>query len=131
MAEERPSVLLVEDQADVRNMLAILFEEWGYQATMVGTATEGLRQALERRFAIIILDNWLPDLEGIDLCKQIREFDQYTPIIFFSSSAMGNEDSAAIQAGANAFVLKGAGLAPLRETMAQQLASAKQRKSFH
>jgi CheY-like chemotaxis protein len=131
MAEETPSVLLVEDQADVRNMLAILFEEWGYQATMVGTATEGLRQALERRFDVIILDNWLPDLEGIDLCKQIREFDQYTPIIFFSSSAMGNEDSAAIQAGANAFVLKGEGLAPLREAMAQQLASAKQRKSFH
>jgi CheY-like chemotaxis protein len=131
MAEETPSVLLVEDQSDVRNMLAILFEEWGYQATMVGTATEGLRQALERRFDIIILDNWLPDLEGIDLCKQIREFDRYTPIIFFSSSAMGNEDSSAIQAGANAFVLKGEGLAPLRETMAQQLAAAKQRKSLH
>jgi CheY-like chemotaxis protein len=131
MAEETPSVLLVEDQSDVRNMLAILFEEWGYLATMVGTATEGLRQALERRFDIIILDNWLPDLEGIDLCKQIREFDRYTPIIFFSSSAMGNEDSSAIQAGANAFVLKGEGLAPLRETMAQQLAAAKQRKSLH
>jgi DNA-binding response OmpR family regulator len=130
MADETPSVLLVEDQSDVRNMLAILFEEWGYQATLVGTATEGLRQALERRFDLIILDNWLPDLEGIDLCKQIREFDQYTPIIFFSSSSMGNEDSATIQAGANAFVLKGAGLAPLRETMGQQLASAKQRKKF-
>jgi two-component system KDP operon response regulator KdpE len=130
VAEETPSVLLVEDQPDVRNMLAILFEEWNYQATMVGTATEGLRQTLERRFDIIILDNWLPDLEGIDLCKQIREFDQYTPIIFFSSSAMGNEDSTAIQAGANAFVLKGHGLAPLRESMAEQLNSAKQRKSF-
>lgn len=130
MAEKMPSVLLVEDQIDVRNMLAILFDEWGYKSTMVGTATEGLRQTLERRFDIIILDNWLPDLEGIDLCKQIREFDQYTPIVFFSSSAMGNEDSATIQAGANAFVLKGDGLAPLRETMAQQLTLAKQRKSF-
>jgi DNA-binding response OmpR family regulator len=130
MAEEIPSVLLVEDEQHLREMLAILFEEWGYQALMVGTATEGLRQAMERRFDIIILDNWLPDLEGIDLCKQIREFDQYTPIIFFTSSAMGNEDSSTIQAGANAFVLKGDGLGPLREAMAQQLASAKQRKQF-
>lgn len=130
MAEEIPSVLLVEDQQQMREMLAILFEEWGYQALMVGTATEGLRQAMGRRFDIIILDNWLPDLEGIDLCKQIREFDQRTPIIFFTSSAMGNEDSSTIQAGANAFVLKGDGLAPLREAMAQQLASAKQRKKF-
>ncbi len=130
MAEETPSVLLVEDQQDLRDMLAILFEEWGYQAKMVGTATEGLRQAMERRFDIIILDNWLPDLEGIDLCKQIREFDQYTPIIFFTSSAMGNEDSSTIQAGANAFVLKGGGLGPLREAMAQQLATAKQRKKL-
>jgi DNA-binding response OmpR family regulator len=130
MAEEIPSVLLVEDEQHLREMLAILFEEWGYQALMVGTATEGLRQAMERRFDIIILDNWLPDLEGIDLCKQIREFDQYTPIIFFTSSAMGNEDSSTIQAGANAFVLKGDGLGSLREAMAQHLASAKQRKQF-
>jgi DNA-binding response OmpR family regulator len=123
MAEERPSVLLVEDQQHLREMLAILFEEWGYRATMVGTATEGLRQTLERRFDIIVLDNWLPDLEGLDLCKQIREFDQRTPIIFYSASAMGNEDTTTIQAGANAFVLKSDGLAPLREAMAQQLAS--------
>ena len=128
MADETPSVLLVEDQQHLRDMLAILFEEWGYQATMVGTATEGLRQALERRFDMIILDNWLPDLEGLDLCKQIREFDQRTPIIFYSASAMGNEDMTSIQAGANVFVLKRDGLAPLREAMAQQLASVHERR---
>lgn len=128
MADETPSVLLVEDQQHLRDMLAILFEEWGYQATMVGTATEGLRQTLERRFDIIVLDNWLPDLEGLDLCKQIREFDQRTPIIFYSASAMGNEDSTTIQAGANAFVLKSDGLAPLREAMAEQLAAVAERK---
>ena len=130
MANESLSVLLVEDQKNLRDMLTILFEEWGYQSMMVGTATEGLRQAMERRFDIIILDNWLPDLEGIDLCKQIREFDQRTPIIFFSASAMGNEDSSTLQAGANAFVLKGGGLAPLRDAMSQQLAAARQRKKF-
>jgi CheY-like chemotaxis protein len=130
MAEETPSLLLVEDDRQLRDMLAILFEEWGYQFTLVGTATEGLRQVLQHRFDLIILDNWLPDLEGIDLCKQIREFDQYTPIIFFSSSAMGNEDSSTIQAGANAFVLKGEGLTPLREAMTRQLMLAKQRRPF-
>jgi DNA-binding response OmpR family regulator len=128
MADETPSVLLVDDQQHLRDMLAILFEEWGYDATMVGTATEGLRQALARRFDIIILDNWLPDLEGLDLCKQIREFDQRTPIIFYSASAMGNEDTTSIQAGANLFLLKSDGLAPLREAMAQQLASVKERR---
>ena len=128
MADETPSVLLVEDQQHLRDMLAILFEEWGYEATMAGTATEGLRQALERRFDIMILDNWLPDLEGLDLCKQIREFDRHTPIIFYSASAMGNEDTTSLQAGANVFVLKSQGLAPLREAMAQQLDLAARRR---
>ncbi|MBI3652307.1 MAG: response regulator [Acidobacteria bacterium] len=130
MADEKPSVLLVDDQQNLRDMLAILFDEWGYHTVMAGTATTGLRQAMERRFDLIILDNWLPDLEGIDLCKQIREFDRRTPIIFYSASAMGNEDTTTLQAGANLFVLKSAGLAPLRQAMAQQLDAAKQGKKF-
>jgi DNA-binding response OmpR family regulator len=76
---------------------------------------------MSRKFDIIILDNWLPDLEGIDLCRQIRGFDNQTPIIFFSGSDMGGEERAALEAGANAYLLKGAGLGNLRETMAQQL----------
>jgi DNA-binding response OmpR family regulator len=102
-------------------MLELLLDEWGYRATIVSTATEGLRHLLDRSFDMIILDNWLPDLDGIELCRQIREFNRQTPIIFFSAAAMGSEDRAAMAAGANAYIYKGSGLGLLREAMAEEL----------
>lgn len=124
MHSQLPSVLLVEDNEDTRKMLELLFEEWGYRATLVGTATEGLKQLLEHRFDLIILDNWLPDLEGIELCRQIRAADRQTPIVFYSSAGMGSEDRAALSVGANAFIAKSSGLAVFREAMAEALRKA-------
>ncbi len=121
MSAEPPSVLLVEDNQDTRKMLEHLFEEWGYRATMAGTAIEGLKRVFERRFDIIILDDWLPDLDGIELCRQMREVDDQTPIIFFSAAGMGSEDSRAFAAGANAYIHKGTGLGLLREAMTKVL----------
>jgi CheY-like chemotaxis protein len=121
MTSDLTTVLLVEDHEDTRKMLELLFEEWGYRATMVGTATEGLRNLLENRFDLIILDNWLPDLDGIELCRQIRAIDRQTPIIFYSAAGMGSEDREAMNSGANAFISKDRGLGALRQAMAGEL----------
>ncbi|HKY04936.1 MAG TPA: response regulator, partial [Blastocatellia bacterium] len=110
MTAELPALLLVDDDANIREMLELLVEEWGYRVTLTATATEGLKHLLEHRFDAIILDNWLPDLDGIELCRQIREFDKKTPIIFFSAAVMGSEDRAALLAGANRYISKGIGL---------------------
>jgi DNA-binding response OmpR family regulator len=121
MVTESPTVLLIEDHEDTRKMLALLFDEWGYQATLAPTATEGLKHLLEQRFDLLILDNWLPDLDGVELCRQVRAVDRQTPIIFYSAAGMGSEDRQALDCGANAFVSKGGNLGELREAMAAQL----------
>ena len=121
MASDLPTVLLVEDHEDTRKMLELLFEEWGYRATMVSTATEGLKNILSNRFDLVILDNWLPDLDGIELCRLIRATDRQTPIIFYSAAGMGSEDREALSSGANAFISKGSGLGFLRQAMADEL----------
>ncbi|MCI0486294.1 MAG: response regulator [Blastocatellia bacterium] len=121
MAAEPPSVLLIEAEEDTRKMLEPLLEEWGYRATLVATATEGLKNLLERRFDLIILDDWLPDLDGVELCRQIRDIDQQTPVIFFSAATMGSEDRRAFAVGANAYIYKNGGPGSLREAMAKEL----------
>ncbi|MEN3330896.1 MAG: hypothetical protein V7641_261 [Blastocatellia bacterium] len=121
MVTESPTVLLIEDHEDTRKMLALLFDEWGYQATLAPTATEGLKHLLEQCFDLIILDNWLPDLDGVELCRQIRTVDRQTPIIFYSAAGMGSEDREAMDCGASAFVSKNGSLGVLREEMAAQL----------
>jgi DNA-binding response OmpR family regulator len=124
MTTEPASVLLVEDHEDTRKMLELLLDEWGYRATLAETATIGLRHLLEHGFDLIILDNWLPDLDGIELCRQIRQFDRQTPIIFYSAAAMGSEDRAAFEAGADAFIYKGNGLGLLRESISLVLSKS-------
>jgi DNA-binding response OmpR family regulator len=124
MSSYAPSVLFVDDHEDTRKMLELLFEEWGYLATMAPTATEGLKLLLTRSFDLIILDNWLPDLDGIELCRQIRAVDRETPIIFYSAATMGSEDRDALACGASAYIFKGNGLGLLRETMTNELGKA-------
>ncbi len=121
MTADLPALLLVDDDANIREMLELLVEEWGYHATLAATATEGLKHLLEHRFDVIILDNWLPDLDGIELCRQIREFDKKTPIVFFSAAVMGSEDRAALLAGANRYISKGIGLSSLREALEEEI----------
>ena len=121
METESPTVLLIEDHEDTRKMLALLFDEWGYQATIAPRATEGLKHIFEQSYDLIILDNWLPDLDGVELCRQVRAVDRQTPIIFYSASGMGSEDREAMDCGANAFVSKNGSLGELREEMAMQL----------
>ncbi|HYP29143.1 MAG TPA: response regulator [Blastocatellia bacterium] len=124
MAARLLSVLLVEDDPDTREMLDLLMKEWGYRLSVATTATDGLKQLLQNRFDIIVLDNWLPDLDGIELCRQIREFDRQTPVVFFSAATMGSEDRAALQAGGNVYIYKGMPLGNLREAMERELRKA-------
>jgi DNA-binding response OmpR family regulator len=131
MEMESPTVLLIEDHEDTRKMLGLLFDEWGYQATIAPTATEGLKHLLKQRFDLIILDNWLPDLDGVELCRQIRTTDRQTPIIFYSAAGMGSEDREAMDCGANAFVSKGGRLGQLREEMTMQLKKANGKAPRH
>ena len=121
MSAESPSVLLIEDDEDTRKMLELLFSEWGYRPTLAPTATAGLTHLLEEHFDLIVLDSWLPDLDGVEVCRQVRGFDPHTPVIFYSAAGMGSEDREAMDCGASAFVSKGANIFRLREAMATEL----------
>jgi DNA-binding response OmpR family regulator len=53
-----------------------------------------------------LLDSRLPDVDGFDLCRRIRDFDPGTPILFFSGAAYETDKKRGIEAGANAYVIK-------------------------
>ena len=82
---KRRSILLVEDREDHFELLAINLEE--YRIVRARNFAEGLRFATEKYFDLYILDNWLPDGTGLELCQLIRKFDPHTPILFCSAVA--------------------------------------------
>lgn len=70
MAEK---VLIVDDEIDIVNMLKDYFELNSYEVMTAASGSEALKKA-EKQPAIVLLDINMPDIDGIDVCKQIRAF---------------------------------------------------------
>ena len=102
----RPRVLCVDNDEDSRVMLSTLLRLAVIEAKTVGTAAEALSSIQAERFNLYLLDTWLPDLDGFELCRRMRDFDPDTPILFFSGAAYEADKKRGIEAGADAYVIK-------------------------
>src|SRR5260370_12446217 len=102
----RPRVLCVDDDEDSRVMLTTLLRVAPIEAKAVGTAAQALSLIQAERFDLYLLDSRLPDLDGFELCRQIRDLDPSTPLLFFSGAAYEADKKRGIKAGANAYVIK-------------------------
>src|SRR5215467_14952473 len=100
----RKRILFVEDEEDERELAALTLAE--YTLNCARDSHEGLRLAQQRYFDLYILDNWLPDLSGVELCRIIRKFDPHTPVMFYSACAYPRDLQAAYSAGAQAYLVK-------------------------
>ena len=101
---ERMRILLVEDDEDAREIVAYKLEE--HALFYARDFDEGLRLARLGYFDLYIIDNYLPDGSGIGLCLAIREFDPYTPILFYSAAACERDLEDALRAGAQDYLIK-------------------------
>jgi len=102
----RPRVLCVDDDEDTRVMLSTLLKFALIEAKTVGTAAQALSSMKTDSFDLYLLDSWLPDLDGFELCRRMRDFDPHTPILFFSGAAYEADKKKGIEAGADAYVAK-------------------------
>ena len=102
----KPRVLCVDDHEDSREMLGMLLKLALIEAKGVGTAAEALSSIQTERFDLYLLDSQLPDLDGFELCRRVRDFDPLTPILFFSGAAYETDKQRGLEAGANAYVSK-------------------------
>ncbi|HAF14477.1 MAG TPA: hypothetical protein DHU55_09595 [Blastocatellia bacterium] len=102
----QPRVLCVDDDEDSREMLSTLLKLRQIETKAVGTATQALSLIQAEHFDLYLLDTWLPDLDGFELCRRMRDFDPHTPILFFSGAAYDADKKRGIEAGANAYVIK-------------------------
>ena len=114
-------VLFVDDNEDARFIVATILERAGYEVRTAATSTEGLRLARAEVFDLYILDNRLPDRTGLELCRQVREFDRQAPIVFYSGASREIDKQVAISAGAQAFLTKQVSAEELTATVGELL----------
>jgi DNA-binding response OmpR family regulator len=99
-------ILCTEDDADTRELLRMLLELEGFEVICAEDAAEALSLATAAKFDLYILDNWLPQMAGEDLCRKLREVDPTTPILFYSGAAYESDKARALAAGAQGYVVK-------------------------
>lgn len=117
------TILLIDDEPQIRRFLRIGLSAQHYDVLEAETARQGLELAVLHAPRLIILDLGLPDMDGQDVLKQLREF--YSgPIIILSVRNRETEKVRALDAGANDFVVKPFGiqelLARVRSLLRQQ-----------
>jgi len=76
------------------------------ETRVVGTAAQALSLIQTEHFDLYLLDVWLPDLDGFELCRRVRVLDPPTPVLFYSGAAYDDDKKRGIEAGANAYVTK-------------------------
>jgi DNA-binding response OmpR family regulator len=99
-------ILCIEDDQDTCEMLTFALQPSGYEVVSAPTGEKGLSKVLAESFDAVLMDTNLPDISGIELCKQIRESDIPIPIIFYSGEARPDIIEEAIKAGAQAYLTK-------------------------
>ncbi|MFI7005451.1 two-component system response regulator CseB [Streptomyces sp. NPDC050145] len=106
MSEATPvMILLVEDDEVIRRSVAIALERYGYAVTVAGDGLTGLELFREGRHDLLLLDVMLPGLDGIGLCRRIRETSM-DPILMMSARGDALDVVSGLEAGADDYVVK-------------------------
>jgi len=116
VADPAPVVLLIEDEPQMRRFLRAALENEAYRLVEAATAREGLAHATGQNPDIILLDLGLPDGDGIDLTRRLREWSR-TPIVVISARGQERDKVAALDAGADDYLTKPLGVGELLARM--------------
>lgn len=100
-----PVVLVVEDEPQMRRFLRPALESQGYRVLEASTAAEGLVQASSYNPDLVLLDLGLPDADGVDVTRRLREWSG-VPILVISARGQERDKIAALDAGADDYLTK-------------------------
>jgi len=112
LTDSQPTILVIEDEEPIRKFLRVSLTAQGYRLVEAANAEQGLLQAATAQPDLIILDLGLPDADGVDLTRQIREWSKI-PILIVSARGKEQEKVTALDAGADDYLTKPFGIGEL------------------
>jgi DNA-binding response OmpR family regulator len=105
--EGRRSVLVVDDEPTIAEVVSRYLERAGYSTTTAGDGLEAVRLAGERRPDLVVLDVMLPELDGLQVLRRLREGeDGPTPVILLTAKGEQEDKLAGLRSGADDYVVK-------------------------
>jgi len=102
---KKPIVVLIEDEPEIRRFLRASLTSHGYRLFEAVTGAEGLQEAQSRQPDIVVLDLGLPDVDGLEVIRRLRQWTG-VPIIVLSARGQEQDKVAALDAGADDYLTK-------------------------
>lgn len=106
-------VLIVEDDANIVNLVEIHLNDLGYQVDRAGDGKSGLRKALSGDYGLIILDIMLPELDGLAVCRELRRQNRHTPVLMLTAKSEEIDKVLGLELGADDYLTKPFSIAEL------------------
>ena len=105
MIKHSETILVVEDDAQIRNFITYTLKQEGFPCLTAGTAQNALTQLVSGQIDLVLLDLGLPDFDGMEVIKKVREWSE-VPIIVVSARDQDNEKASALDNGADDYLTK-------------------------
>lgn len=117
MSIPQPTILIVDDHPDIQTLLKTAFEHYGYQTLCAGSSADAYQLISDQPVDLAIIDQMLPDSNGIELGRKIRQLRhcRKTPLILFSGAVNAGLELASIEAGFDLCLSKPVSIKRLQE----------------
>jgi DNA-binding NtrC family response regulator len=102
----RTKVLIVDDEVDYLSVMKERLESWGYEVILAQGGKEGLAVVKEKFPDIVVLDYSMPDMDGVAVLKEIREFNKSLAVIMLTAHPDVKNIKSAQELGVNTFIPK-------------------------
>jgi DNA-binding response OmpR family regulator len=99
-------ILVIEDERDIADLVRLHLEDLDYIATVARDGNDGLRKASTADWDLIILDLRLPGIDGLEICRRLRQQSAYVPILMLTSKSSELDRVVGLEVGADDYVTK-------------------------
>src|SRR5262245_32734415 len=115
MAVAQPHVLVVEDEPNIRELVCLHLGIEGYSCRGVGNGRDALKRTEEERFDLLVLDVMIPGLDGLSLCRAVRNgrLNQDVPILMLTARREESDKVVGLESGADDYLTKPFGVREL------------------
>lgn len=100
------SILIVEDEDDIRELIALNLEVLGHKVTRCGNGQTGFDLACSQSFSLMVLDVMLPGMDGLQVCQKLRAKSNYTPILMLTAKNTEADRVLGLEYGADDYLTK-------------------------
>jgi CheY-like chemotaxis protein len=102
------NILVVDDDELVLLAIQELLTPLGFSVTLAANGPDALRKAANRRFEVVILDVIMPEMDGFEVCRRMRQLESYqeTPILMLTAKSGEEDKQRGMEAGANLYLPK-------------------------